>query len=256
MRVRTLSSLALGRVPSAQWNALDEHVQQCLFPTELRRAVGRFQRVVLTRRSERRAAFARVLAFQEAMSRRVRLKSFDVRTKEKHCVPAIGNGDHVVVVVRGLATRHGIALRSDSDVINVVHVDTRTLRVVDLDTFLGSPSCEPTVFGVARYEPEPDSQEESPYAHEAFYVFGAFLHWMQRRDRAIELALAMTKMHPDDLREYDVIRQDPQCFAWACWMGRLNGVDARSMVQCALDVSLLATSNILPTPQEGGTGSS
>jgi hypothetical protein len=235
MRVRTLSSLALGRVPSDRWNALDAQVQRCLFPAELRRAVGRFQRFVLTRRSERRSLFSRVLAFQEFECRELSFKSVDVKTRETHRAPAILNGDHVVS--RG--GRHGIALRSD-DIIKVVQVvDDRKLRIVDLDTFLGS---EPTVFAVARYDPEQE-EEESPYAHEAFYVFGAFLRWMHRRERAVELALAMTEMHPDDLREYDVIRQDPQCFAWACWSGRLNGV-ASDEVQRVLDVSTLCKHDV------------
>lgn len=242
MRVRTLSSLALGRVPSEQWNALDAQVQRCLFPAELRRALGRFQRFILTRRSERRAFFSRAQTEQDNECMTVRSENtVDVMTKGQK--GKILNGDHLVVV-RGGCTCHGIAARSaTTDEIRVVDVDDKDsackLRVVDLDTFLGSQS----TFGVVRYQSTKEHRvdhrvhyEDSNYEDALFHVFGTFLRWTRRRDRTVELAIAMTKMRPDDLREYDVIRQDPQCFAWACCTGHFTGV-ASEELQRILDVS-------------------
>jgi hypothetical protein len=49
------------------------------------------------------------------------------------------------------------------------------------------------------------------------------------RDRTLELATRLTEMHPDDLREYDLLRQNPQCFAWVCKTGHLIGVDSKEV---------------------------
>lgn len=222
-KIRTLSSLALGRVPSDRWNALDPQVQRCLFPAELRCAVGRFQRLVLTRRSERRSFFLRASSDQ----RRACMALAPSRTvvgmtkaKSDYYTWWSARGEHLVVMRDG-CTHHGISFGKDEDGgMRVAHVasDGR-LRIVDLDTFLGPDRA----FGVVIYEDfsyKYDIHEQEPSA--------------VLRNRTVELAARLTEMHPDDLREYDVIRQNPQCFAWVCKTGHFTGVDSKD-VQCMLD---------------------
>ena len=243
MRVRTLGSLALGRVPSEQWDALDEHLQQSLFPAELRRAIARFQRAVLARRNHRRAAFARALVDQETKLT-VRLENpkntiMAMKTARIDYPPIILKGDHLVVM-RGGCTWHGIALKSKMlsilalrsdriDVPIVVSGQDGKMRVVDLDAFLGGQS----TFGIVRYLMTHVDRHRvtdllSTDLAPTEFVWTDFMSPMlecsdQHRKRTVELAMQMTKMHPEDLREYDVILQNPQCFAWACWTGRLIG---------------------------------
>jgi hypothetical protein len=217
MRVRTLSSLALGRVPSDRWNALDEQVQNCLFPAELRRAVGRFQRFVLARRSEMRAFFSRALGDQKracvelASNRAVLGMTRQYMNITLHSWWT-ARGEHLVVMRDG-CTHHGISFGKDEHGgMRVAHVacDGR-LRIVDLDTFLGAENA----FGVVTYL---DKSDEPVL-----------------RDRTVELAIRLAEMHPDDLRAYDLLRWNRQCFAWVCKTGALIGVDSKD-VQSVLDV--------------------
>lgn len=217
MRVRTLSSLALGGVPLEQWNALDDHVQQILFPAELRRAVGRFQRAVLKRRSRRRAAFARALADQE--KRRMTPQSVTVTKADRDLLSCkLLKGDHVMVLFED-CTHHGIVVcrTAVNDVsaaygVSVANgvsvaelgVDGR-VRVVDLEAFLRRQK----TLGIVRYEEGDENETRGWDASRA------------SRMCTVDLATRMTRMHPEDLRAYDLMRQTPRCFAWACRTGHL-----------------------------------
>ena len=212
MRVRTLSSLALGGVPLEQWNALDAHVQQILFPSELRRAVGRFQRAVLKRRSRRRAAFEQAMTDRDKLC--ITQKCVTVQYVRP---PLLSSGDHVMVWFKG-CTHHGIVVCCTKSGVSVAELgDDGKMHIVDLEAFLRQQK----IIGIVEYHHYNQGyisyipRMPGYWEHLHPSLFPPYLTC------TVDLATRMTTMHPKDLRAYDVMRQTPRCFAWVCMTGHL-----------------------------------
>jgi len=179
-------------------------MQLCLFlPT---RSVRWLQRQLLTRRHARMAAFLELLKPQ---SNRSLAPLATVPYPAASAYRVVRKGDHLVVMVGGWHTHHGIALGPDADG-NIGVADFsqpgqglsgagNVLRFRSLESFIGSQS----VFGVIPY-----SQNE------------------EERDMAVQRARALVALQERkqlaSMPDYDLLKWNCETFVGLCVTGSLQ----------------------------------
>ena len=183
----SLAQLAMSALPLHEWQLLDRHIQECVFPPT--RGVAWLQRRLLQRRHARMAAFLELLKPQNNPTLAPQNIVLHLATSAYRVVRG---GDHLVVMVgggrwsRGVA-HHGIALGPNGDgtilVADFSHVVAgNVLKICSLQSFIGLRR----VFGVV-----PQSTQE--------------------RDMAVQRAKALIA-----LQEHGQLEKALQLLGWNC----------------------------------------